>query len=198
MPTNIVELNGRAVRASIAVVERVQLEELVAPTPCAEWTLGALLSHLTAQHRGFAAAAGGRGGETEVWRELPLGPDPVADYRKAAEAVLTAFAEDGVLDRGFLLPEIVPDQPFPADIAIGFHTVDYVVHTWDVARSIGVEVAFDQELLDVTAAITAMVPNGPERLRPGASFRPALAASDGGGELDRILAALGRSPRWPN
>ncbi|HEX3781667.1 MAG TPA: TIGR03086 family metal-binding protein [Pseudonocardiaceae bacterium] len=197
MPTTIVELDSRAVRASIAVVERVQLEELAAPTPCAQWTLGELLSHLTAQHRGFAAAAGGRGGETEVWRAPPPGPDPVADYRKAAEEVLAAFAEDGVLDRGFLLPEIVPDQPFPAEMAIGFHTVDYVVHTWDVARSIGVDVEFDQELLDVTGAIVARIPDGPERLAPGASFGPAVAVTEGSGELGTILAALGRSPRWP-
>jgi hypothetical protein len=35
-------------------------------------------------------------------------------------------------------------------------------------------------------------------LQPGASFRPAVAAADGSGELEKILAALGRSPRWPN
>jgi len=103
-----------------------------------------------------------------------------------------------VLEREFLLPEIIPGQAFPAEMAIGFHTVDYVVHAWDVARSIGVDVEFDQELLDATGAIVARIPDGPERLAPGASFQPGLVVAEGSGELDRMLAALGRSPHWPH
>lgn len=41
------------------------------------------------------------------------------------------------------------------------------------------------------------VPDGPRRLRPGAGFRPPAAVPVGATELDRLLAALGRSPRWP-
>ena len=53
------ELDRRAVRASVDMVAKVTIEDLGRPTPCAGWTLADLLAHMTAQHRGFAAAAEG-------------------------------------------------------------------------------------------------------------------------------------------
>ena len=102
--TDIRELDRRAVLASVEVVSRVTAADLGRATPCAGWTLGDLLAHMTVQHHGFAAAL----------------------------------------------------------------------------------------------RIAATVPDGPERLRPGAAFRPGLAAPAGAGPLDRVVALLGRSPNWPD
>src|SRR5271170_6356690 len=102
--TGIVALDAQAVRASLDLVTRATAQDLARPTPCADWTLHGLLRHMIAQHYGFAAAAGGDGGLAR-WRIRPLGDDPAADYRAAAELVLAAFATDGVLDRDFPLPE---------------------------------------------------------------------------------------------
>ncbi|MFB6437477.1 TIGR03086 family metal-binding protein [Streptomyces sp. NPDC056411] len=101
------------------------------------WTLADLLAHMTAQHHGFAAAALGDGEELAHWRVHPLGNDPVGRYTEAADAVLAAFATVDRPDRPFVLPEFGTTQPFPADRAIGLHLIDYVVHSWDVARSLG-------------------------------------------------------------
>ena len=60
--------------------------------------------------------------------------DQVAEYIAAAEHVIAAFAEPGVCERGFSLPEIITGVEFPAARAISFHFIDYVVHGWDVAR----------------------------------------------------------------
>src|SRR3954451_6585076 len=94
------------VRASIAIVSQVQADDLGRATPCAGWTLADLLAHMTAQHRGFAAASAGRGADPAVWRPGPVGADPVSAYLAAAERVVTAFAQEGVLERSFVLPEI--------------------------------------------------------------------------------------------
>ena len=51
--------------------------------------------------------------------------------------MIAAFAEDGMLERRLWLPEIRDGMRFPAETAIGFHFLDYVVHGWDVARSTG-------------------------------------------------------------
>src|SRR4051812_18387953 len=61
------------VQASIAVVAHVQADDLGRPTPCVEWTLADLLAHLIAQHRGFAAAARGSGGDPDAWQVRPIG-----------------------------------------------------------------------------------------------------------------------------
>jgi uncharacterized protein (TIGR03086 family) len=164
------------------------------PTPCADWTLHGLISHMTAQHYGFAAAAGGDG-DLARWRPRRPGSDPAADYRASAETVLAAFSADGVLDRQFPLPEFAAGPDFPARQAVSFHLVDYVVHSWDVARALGLQVHFTRELLDTALQVALAVPDGAARLAPGAAFSPAVRGRDGS-PLDRIVAVLGRSPDW--
>jgi uncharacterized protein (TIGR03086 family) len=178
-------LDERAVRASVAVVAQVSTDDLSAPTPCDQWDLRHLLAHMTAQHRVFAAAAAGR--ETG----LPRTDNPIQAYAAAAEAVISAFAEPGVLERGFLLPEISP-RPVPAALAIGFHLVDYVAHGWDVAKTIGVPYEVPEDVLAAALPIAESVPDGESRRVPGAAFAPRVT-EPGGPALDRFLALLGRS-----
>ena len=118
-----------------------------------------------------------------------------ADYAIAAELLIAAFVEPGVLERGFSLPEIIPGVEFPAAQAISFHFIDYVVHSWDVAKTLGVDVTFDPPLLDVALTVAQAVPGGKARLGPGAAFGPRIEWS-GGTRLDEIVAILGRSPDW--
>ncbi|MGH3298225.1 MAG: TIGR03086 family metal-binding protein [Trebonia sp.] len=191
---DVIALDALAVRASVELVERARPADMARPTPCADWTLHGLISHMAAQHYGFAAAAGGDG-DLARWRPRRLGSDPVADYRAAAQTVLAAFSADGVLDRQFPLPEFAAGPNFPARQAVSFHLVDYVVHSWDVARALGLEVSFTGELLDAALQVAQAVPGGEARLAPGAAFSPAVAWRDGPA-LDRIVAMLGRSPGW--
>lgn len=194
MPTNYLALDKIAVDTSVALVSQLTPADLTRPTPCAGWTLADLLAHMTAQHHGFAAGSTGRA-DLAPWQPKPLGADPVADYRAAADEVLAAFAADGLLDRAFRLPEFSPDASVPAPMAISFHLVDYVVHSWDVARTLDLPVEFDDVVLEATLPVAELVPDDESRLTPGASFAPRVdwpAEST----MDRILALLGRSPDW--
>jgi uncharacterized protein (TIGR03086 family) len=100
------------------------------------------------------------------------------------------------MDREFALPELSADRTFPGRQAIGFHFVDYVVHGWDVARTLGLAYELGPGLLTAALDITRGVPDGESRLRPGAAFAPRVAFA-GGGPLDEIVALLGRRPGWP-
>jgi uncharacterized protein (TIGR03086 family) len=201
---DVTELDARAVQATVALVNQVTPADLGRPTPCAAWNLGQLLAHMTAQHHGFAASA--RGGATDLadWQPAPPPADPVQAYAEAAADVLAAFAEEGVIDRQFALPEILPDVTFPGRHAIAFHLVDYTVHGWDVARSLGLDITLDPAVLAATRRVAAMVPEGDYRTQPNAPFAPAITApgepGEAGdqGELDQIVAMLGRSPSWPD
>ncbi|MFG2533421.1 TIGR03086 family metal-binding protein [Streptomyces sp. NPDC048516] len=189
-------LNARAVRDSVALMSRTTPADLRRPTPCSAWTLADLLAHMTAQHNGFAAAALGHGQDLSHWSVGPLGEDPVAQYRTAAGHVLAAFATVERPDRAFTLPEFSGARTFPAVRAIGFHLIDYVVHSWDVARTLGLTYVPTAELLAAAEPIARAVPDDDSRLDPGSAFRPGLSAGHGTGPLESILAALGRSPDW--
>lgn len=192
--SGIVVLDAQAVTESVRLVGQVTTADLARPTPCADWTLHGLLRHMTTQHYGFAAASTGDG-DPARWRPRPLGDDPVAAYRAAAECVLGAFATHDLLDRGFPLPEFTGGLLYPGAQAVSFHFVDYVVHSWDLARTLGLPVRFDSVLLDAALEVARAVPGGEARLEPGAAFAPEIACP-GGSRLDQVVAALGRSPDW--
>jgi uncharacterized protein (TIGR03086 family) len=174
-----------AVRASIDVVGRISPADLDRPTPCADWRLRDLLTHMTEQHHVFAAAASGAA-------TAPQADHSVRGYALAAEEALAAFAPDDVLDREVVLPEA--PGPIPGRLAISFHLVDYVVHGWDVARSLDLPWDLPQDVLRQALPIAEMVPDDASRLSPGAPFAPRLPAPPGDDLLDRLLTLLGRSP----
>ncbi|CAL9629536.1 hypothetical protein SUDANB176_06046 [Streptomyces sp. enrichment culture] len=193
---DIRKLDRTAVLETTRLLERARPGDWDRPTPCAGWTLRRLVAHMAGQHHGFAAAAAGRGGDLAVWRPAGLGGDPRAVHRAAADSVLTAFSRPDVLTREFDLPEISTTTRFPATIAIGFHFLDYVVHGWDVARTLGTRPDLDEETLEAALAFALRVPDDERRLGPDPLFRPALPAPAGAGSLDLVLTALGRSPDW--
>jgi uncharacterized protein (TIGR03086 family) len=194
----LLKLDGEAVRAGVNVLAHVTVADLDRVTPCAEWTLRDLLLHMAAQHRGFAAAARG-GRSAQVWQAQPQERDPVAACREAAEQVLAAFGEPGVLEGFFYLPEIRPERAFPGRVAVGFHLLDNLVHAWDVARSLQVPVEFGPHLLDAALVVARAVPDGSARSAPGSAFAPGVPSSNGepyGTPLNEILSLLGRRPTW--
>ncbi|AHH20723.1 hypothetical protein NONO_c59460 [Nocardia nova SH22a] len=196
--TNISELDRTAVDYSVSLVDRVGAADLGRPTPCGEWDLARLLTHMTVQHRGFAAAARGGGGDLDLWRMGDTAADPVAAYREAAADVIVAFAENGVQERDFELPEFAPGFTAPGYQAIGFHLIDYVVHGWDVARALGLPYELDPELAEPALRVAEAVPDGEIRLQPGSPFALALPETGDSDPLHRILTHLGRSPQWPD
>jgi uncharacterized protein (TIGR03086 family) len=202
MPTNpdIRPHHRTAVTASIDVVNAVTFEDLDRQTPCAGWNLADLLAHMTVQHYGFAAAARGGGADLAVWHPTTatdaVAGDPAGTYAKAAADVLEAFSADDVLDATFALPEFGPGATVPGAMGIGFHFVDYVVHGWDVARSIGAPFELPTEVVTAVLPLVFAVPDGELRQTPGAPFAQAITSSDAANDFDRILLHLGRSPHW--
>jgi uncharacterized protein (TIGR03086 family) len=188
-----------AVLNSIALVDAVRAADLDAPTPCAGWNLADLLAHMTAQHRGFAMAAKGFGDDADVWRaDAVLGAitaDAGGTYGDAARDVLAAFADGAALQASFALPDFGPNATFPGTIAIGFHFIDYVVHGWDVAESLGVAYTLPDDVFDAALPLALVVPDGDFREMPDAPFARAVDAPSAT-KLDQILRHLGRGPDW--
>lgn len=83
-------------------------------------------------------------------------------------------------------------------MAISFHFVDYVVHAWDVAATLGVTVELADDVLGAALVVARRVPTDPARRGPGFAFAPALEVPEGAGVLEEALRLLGRAPeQWP-
>jgi uncharacterized protein (TIGR03086 family) len=189
-----------AVLASVDLVATVTPGDLHRPTPCAGWDLGDLLAHMTVQHRCFAAAARGGGTDLAVWGPATVADavaaDPAGTYAAAAEDVIQAFGVDDALQASFALPEFGAGVEFPGAMAIGFHFVDYVVHGWDVARSIDADFKLPADVVAAVLPLALAVPEGAMRTGDGAAFAPAITTDGEASDLGRILRYLGRSPGW--
>ena len=114
-----------------------------------------------------------------------------AAWGRSAERVTEAFATSPG-ERPVLLAEISGERRFPATTVLGFHLLDTVAHTWDVATALGREFRPDDELAVLVARQAAAVPAGAARERPGAAFAPAVALPAGSDPWTSALAHLGR------
>ncbi|CRZ15812.1 TIGR03086 family metal-binding protein [Mycolicibacterium neworleansense] len=192
-------LHRVAVLRSVEAVDAVRSSDLDRPTPCAEWTLADLLAHMTVQHRGFAAAARGRGADESVWDVETVADavraDPVGMYADAAHDVLDAFAADGITEATFALPEFGPNATFPGALAIGFHLVDYAVHGWDVAASLAASYELPADVVAAVLPLVLAIPDGDFRDTPASPFDRAVNAS-AATDFERVLLHLGRRPGW--
>ncbi|WP_026411881.1 TIGR03086 family metal-binding protein [Actinomadura oligospora] len=189
------DLDRRALDLFASLTAKIDASDLDRPTPCPDWTLHGLLRHQVSQDEGFAAAARGGGGDLAVWRGGSLGDDPHAAVVASGRLVTEAFAGDGVLAAGFVLPEVRDGGSFPGALAISFHVVDLVVHAWDVAATLGLPWEPDDELVDASLKVARIVPDDPKSRLPGASFAAPVAAG-GDAPRERLLTLLGRDPAW--
>ena len=190
----MLDLHRQTMRQSAEIVAAIRDDQWDLPTPCAQWTVRRLLDHMVRENRGFATAANGETSDLSAWIAL-VGPDRRAEYAESARQVVDAFGADGVLERAFWLPLIRDGVTVPARQGVSFHLLDYLVHSWDLAVSVGRSPAFGDDLVAAVHEIAVReVPDGPRRSRPGASFAPARPVPADAPALDRLLAFLGRDP----
>jgi uncharacterized protein (TIGR03086 family) len=182
-------LHRTALHDADALVRRIGPQDLGRPTPCAGWDLADLLAHMVGQHLGFAAAV--REGTAPADAYLPR-PWTLDRWTSSVTALTEAVAAAD-LDARAVLVEIAPD-PLPMRRVVGAQLLDTVVHTWDVARALGVPYVPSAELVAAVARGASAVPDDGRRTRPGAAFAPARAGQ--GSAWERALAQLGRDP-WP-
>jgi uncharacterized protein (TIGR03086 family) len=186
----------RALDAATSVVRDLRAEQLGLPSPCAGWDLRALLEHMVGQNHGFAEAVeSGAAVPAAAFAPRTVDDDDVAGaWEISAERVAAAFAA-APGERDVLLVEISPERRFPVSTALGFHLLDTVVHTWDVATTVGLDHRPDDELAALAGAQAAAVPAGPAREEPGAAFSPPITVAPDADPWTTALALLGRVVR---
>jgi uncharacterized protein (TIGR03086 family) len=115
-------------------------------TPCAEWDIRQLVNHMIRGNLGYTRLSeGGSGADFLRLRDVDaLGADPLASYVRSVAECAEAFAAAGVLDAVLDYPL----GPVTGRQALAVRTTDSVIHTWDLARAVGVDERLDPGLVD--------------------------------------------------
>ena len=190
---DIGRLHERALDGTARLIDGVGLDQMGLPTPCSDWDVRALLTHLVGGNLRYAALARGepmrqgpaRGGNPAT--DL-LGDDPASAYRRSAASVDAVWRDPALLDQMCDLPI----GTLPGRAALTLHLVETITHGWDLAKATGQRPAFDP---DVVRAVTQFVrPDAPGARPPSAAFAAPVPVADDLPELDRLAASLGRTP----
>lgn len=128
------------------------------PTPCDEWDVRALVNHVIGANRRHAMLlAGASAAEVDAIRsDDHLGGDALASFLTTASALLAAFGAGDAMDRVVHHP--VGDRT-GAEL-LRMRVLDVAVHTWDLARAVGVDEILDPDL--VALCLTFTPPLDPE------------------------------------
>jgi uncharacterized protein (TIGR03086 family) len=184
MPSDPVGQLSLALDATGQVIAAVRDEQWTMPTPCAEWNLRDLVTHVVVGNYLFDGIL--RGAPPTPQDSWPGGGLPNA-YRGSAGALLAAFGQPGVLERVFT----VPFGTVPGIAALHLRMTEVLVHGWDIARATGQRAEFPEDVAEQELAFSRSklgdIP--PERR----VFAPPQPVADDAPAIDRLAACLGRS-----
>ncbi|SFB07286.1 TIGR03086 family protein [Amycolatopsis marina] len=167
--------------------------QLSAPTPCTEYTVGDLLDHLMALTYEFRTAAEKTpGAGTKGPPEASAGNLP-ADWREQLPARLDALVEAWADPVAWTGETRAGGVTMPAEM-MGVIALDEVaVHSWDLARATGQPFECDQ---GSTEALFALLSQSTDEDGKNGLFGPVAAVPADAPLFDRVLGLTGRDPAW--
>jgi uncharacterized protein (TIGR03086 family) len=182
------DAHERTVDSTVSIVANIVPAQFGAPTPCADFDVQALLEHLIAANLRFVALASGEAADGRApAREHIRDGDVARPYRASARAVTAAWRDPSLLDGRYRLP--IGDVP--GTVAIGIHTVEALVHGWDLAKATGQPTEIAPDLFAFAWEHCRGIDDS---LRgPGRPFGPPVEAPNGATDTERLMAWLGRT-----
>ncbi len=176
----------QALQSTLAVLVKVQADDLDAPTPCASWDVRALINHFIGTAHWWAATVTGE--DVAADTDHAAG-DFVAAYEEGIRIAVAAFGAEGVPERAVRLPF----GEFPGAVVRDMAALDQFTHGWDLARAIGYPADLDPVLAGRLLSQARLAIAGEFRGADGqAPFGPAVEAPAGAGPADQLAAFLGR------
>ena len=185
-----------ATRVLTTLVGGVHDDQLTAPTPCTEASLGDLLDHVDGLSMAFTAAAaktplagGSQGPSADASR---LGPDwrtrIPERLAKLADAWRDETAWTGMTKAGGI--------DLPGEVAGIIALNEVLLHGWDIAVASGQRFECEPDLVAAAYSfVESSVAENPQG-SPGL-FGPPVTVPDDAPRFDQLLGLAGRDPAWP-
>jgi uncharacterized protein (TIGR03086 family) len=181
MPDPVVDYETAA--SGFAAVLAQCGDDLSMPSPCEGWTAEDIVDHVMGGPPYYAQAWGGHA------PEVADGADRATRYRAEYRALADVCRLPGVLEQ--MVPSPLGGGDMPAGMMFSILTSDTLIHTWDLARAIGIDVQLDQDLLQRTW--DGLIPIEEMVRRPDV-FGPPVEIDPDAPMQDRAMAWFGRRP----
>jgi uncharacterized protein (TIGR03086 family) len=185
-----VDLLERAIGYTRGSLALVRPDLMGAATPCAGWDLRALLGHMDDSLASLHEA--GSVGRVRLTGSPPADVDPVGALRSRACQLLAEWSTAEELPGG-RTDVLVHGRPLTSSVLTSAGALEVAVHGWDVAVACGshrpLPEPLARHLLSLAPALVADA-DRPARFAP--AVEPPVDATRG----ERLLAYLGRQPRW--
>lgn len=182
-----IALLERAMNYALGSLALTTDDALPRATPCDAWDVRALLMHMNDALAALADAV-------DVGR---VALEPAAD--EPAAGLVASVRERGCVLLGAWTNAAAPGvvsiggRPLPSTIVAAIGALEVAAHGWDLAQGCGIDrpipAALAEELLEL-APLMVTADDRPSR------FRPQVKVSARSGPDDRLIAFLGRNPRW--
>ena len=152
------------------------------PSPCDEWDARGVVEHVIGFH--------------DVLLLRPLGTKPARPrHDPKARWAVTVPAIMATLDQPPPHQRTTTGDPSPPDLErlLPMLTLDVLVHSWDLARAVGIDPRLDPELCQIAYQA---VRSNEHRLRASGMFGPAVPVADDADPTILLVSFLGRDPAW--
>lgn len=189
MERDIAEIHRIASEALVANVDRIADDQWELPTPNTEWNVRDLVEHLVG---GTVWVAPLLAGQTiaQVGNRFDgdlLGDDPKGAFRRASAEAVAAALEPGAMER---IVHLSAGPTLAADYLLE-RVADAGMHTWDLARALGIDETLHP---DVVAAGRRLLALKGDEWREHGALGPIVPTEPDADEQTLFIAESGRTP----
>lgn len=183
---------ARSMQAARAVIAHVDATNAENPTPCTEWNALQLAQHLVAVFERAAA-----GPTDQVIDDMAILADvAIDDLTDAALASARLVHANWSTDAAMTEPIDVPWGTLPGAAVIGVYAGETIVHTWDLAVAIGVDLNWPEADVAVHHEMSKIgIPESPrDEFMP---FDPVVRPGADAPMIEHLVGWQGRDvDRW--
>ena len=184
------QLFGRALEQATALVGGVRPSQFGLATPCTEWDVRTLASHMLYELSwvpdltlGATIAEVGDRYDGDL-----IGDDLVVSWRRAADAALIAVDRCDPVAIAHLSYADVSNDAYLRQVG-----GDELIHSWDLGAATGALVRFDPELAEAAYENTLPDVKG---MQASGLFAPPVPVPENADPQTRLVALFGRDPGW--
>jgi uncharacterized protein (TIGR03086 family) len=168
----------------LGVARQASPADWESPSPVDGWTARDVVGHLVEWFAGFLSSGAG-----VDLPEVKVAEDPVRAWVTRTADIQALLEDPG----GRMLRNPHIGEMALADAIHQFYTLDVFMHTWDLARAIGVEPGLDPARCE---AFLAGAEPFEEAMRSSGQYGPRVQVPDTASAEDRLVGFIGRDPAW--